>query len=87
VPKAAKRELARNGYIRLTLTDGRRVYEHRWVWEQTHGIKLTRANVVHHINEIKTDNRPDNLQFFETVAAHAEWHGYVAALAKQAERG
>jgi hypothetical protein len=78
-PVAGHRSLMKNGYIRLTLEDGRRVYEHRWVYEQAHGVKLTGANVIHHINHVKTDNEPGNLMFFENVAAHTAWHNRYSA--------
>lgn len=37
------------------------VAEHRLVWEQYHNKPLPEGYVVHHINGIKTDNRPRNL--------------------------
>ena len=35
--------------------------EHRIVWEQTHGQTLPSTWVVHHLNGVKDDNRPENL--------------------------
>jgi HNH endonuclease len=50
------------------------VMEHRLVWETYHrAILLPWANV-HHINEIKTDNRPENLQAM-MIGEHTRRHG------------
>ena len=43
---------AKRGYIQ----------EHRYVMEQKVGRLLTPEEVVHHMNHVKTDNRPENLQ-------------------------
>lgn len=37
------------------------IYEHVLIWEQTHHRLLPEGWVVHHLNGIKTDNRPINL--------------------------
>lgn len=48
-----------NGYVQIDANDGW-VMEHRFVWEQTHGL-IPRGWIVHHINGIKDDNRLENL--------------------------
>ncbi len=37
------------------------VFEHILIWEQTHGEVVPHGYVVHHLNGIKSDNRPSNL--------------------------
>lgn len=57
-----------NGYIRIYKPEHPRadskkqVYQHIIVWEETHGKMLLQGWVVHHLNGIKDDNRPVNLE-------------------------
>lgn len=37
------------------------VYEHVLIWERVHNKKLPIGYVIHHLNGIKDDNRPENL--------------------------
>lgn len=54
----------KDGYI----TNGR-TYEHRDSWEQVSG-KIPTGAVIHHVNNDKSDNRLDNLQFIEDNGKH-----------------
>lgn len=58
----------------LTYTKLFGVLEHRIVAEQKLGRPLKTGEVVHHINENKRDNRPENLMVFKSQAEHAAWH-------------
>ena len=50
-----------------------RVKQARWVMEQVLGRPLTRQEIPHHKNEIKTDNRPENLEVKE-LGEHTTYH-------------
>lgn len=58
------------GY-KLIMVDGKQVREHRYIFEQHIGRKLMKAEEIHHINGIKTDNRIENLVVLDK-SSHAK---------------
>lgn len=50
------------------------IYEHRFVMEQVIGRYLTPKEVVHHKNEIPTDNSPENLVLCKNQTEHIKIH-------------
>lgn len=71
--KGGKR-LNHNGYVEVRKPSHHRargngyVFEHILIAENKLGRKITKDEHVHHINEVKTDNRPGNLH----VLSHSE---------------
>lgn len=49
---------------------GRYILEHRLVMERKLGRLLERHEVVHHVNGQNDDNRPENLELFQSNAEH-----------------
>jgi hypothetical protein len=75
------RSLASNGYILIRVGVGHHLadvrgyaYEHRIVAETKLGRKLLPDEIVHHKNENKQDNRPDNLEVVKGNAEHFVFH-------------
>lgn len=56
--------------------DGRRVYVHRWVAEQSLGRLLARDEHVHHVDRDEGNNAPVNLLVL-SEADHAKLHGAI----------
>lgn len=62
----------RDGYI-LQRIDGKQVLQHRHFMELHLERKLDSSEIVHHINEVKDDNRIENLQIMSR-SEHAKHH-------------
>lgn len=62
-------------------------YEHRVIMEKKLGRKLAPGEVVHHKNEVKSDNHPDNLEVKPSNAAHLNGHRRVGLSRKTHDEG
>lgn len=71
--KLFKHGLDTGGY-KVFRTDGKKRKEHRIVAETILKRTLKKKEVVHHVNGIKTDNRPENLWVFPSPRDHARYH-------------
>lgn len=78
------RSVASNGYVLIRvgkehpLADVRGyAYEHRLVASRSLGRWVLPVEQIHHRNEIKTDNRPENLEVCDDLAEHRVHHRKV----------
>jgi len=76
------------GYIEVKAPEHHRahtngyVYEHILIWEQTHNQQLPEGWHVHHVNGIRSDNRPQNLVALPP-AKHRIKHKSISDIRKQ----
>lgn len=73
----------RAGYIWVWLEGRGYIQEHRLVAEKTLGRAIAAHEVVHHRNEIRSDNRPENLQVMSR-SEHIEEHRLMLIAASKA---
>jgi hypothetical protein len=68
-----------DGYVYNLLPDGKENYimEHRIIMEHMIGRKLLKGEVVHHIDENKSNNNPLNLILFFNNIAHRKYHNIL----------
>jgi hypothetical protein len=73
---------SKTGYVFILLPESHLakkdgyVAEHRLVAEQCLGRLLSKIEIVHHINGIKDDNRPENLYLFKNNGEHISFHNH-----------
>ena len=78
------RSVASNGYVLIRVGTGHHLadvrgyaYEHRVVAEKKLGRRLRPGEIVHHVNHVRTDNRPENLTVHASTAHHFVEHRRV----------
>ena len=75
------RSISSHGYVLIRVGSDHHLadirgyaYEHRLIAEEKLGRKLRKREIVHHINENKQDNRPENIRVLENIAEHRLRH-------------
>ena len=87
------RHINSHGYVEIRDSIKKKYYlEHIKVVETFIKRTLKKSEVIHHINEIKTDNRIENLMIFPNPSAHKSFHtkirqfGFTTPILKQIEK-
>jgi len=91
-PNWRKGRTMAHGYVLVRTRSGRheagnRAYrlEHHVVWEKAHGKPLPKGWLIHHLNGIKHDNRPENLAAMSRHDHHVRHAEPYEARIKQLE--
>jgi len=85
------RFIGSDGYVRLHMSNHPRansqgwVLEHIVVWEKVHGTPVPENWIIHHLNGIKKDNRPENLVTLPN-GEHIRNHFKLGAMLRNAYR-
>ena len=71
--------LTPDGYIKMYVGKTKKghtryISEHRIIMEKILGRKLSKQEIVHHINGVPYDNRPENLMLFNNAGDHCNFH-------------
>jgi hypothetical protein len=74
--------ISARGYrvVKIVAGEGRWVPEHILVVQALRGRPLGPTEQIHHINGIKTDNRPENLHVFDSFSEHTKAHWSLSLL-------
>jgi len=68
------RVINKDGYVKLNIGNGKRIFEHKFIMEQYLGRELIGKEEIHHINGNKQDNRIENLELCKDRAGHKRKH-------------
>lgn len=62
--RALTRKVDSYGYVMVRIDGGPWIHEHRYVLEQKLGRPLARHESAHHVNGVRDDNEPENLELW-----------------------
>ena len=79
--KGGKR-INEKGYVCIRMPEHPRavngyIFEHVLVMESILKRYLEPSEVIHHVNQIRNDNRPENLMLFRNNADHKRYHAFM----------